>query len=476
MVRRHERQIFPLLRKRALFSGLSHFLLYDFYLSRGAVDENVIAFSNRHENERCLVVVHNRFASTSGWIKMSAAFVGEDRPGGARSLLRKNLGQGLGLHDEPGWFVAFRDLVSGLEYIRSNRDLFARGLSIELNAYQIHVFLDFREMADDAGGHLSRLAAYLQGRGVASLERAGREISLQLLHNALRELCRPEIMERQLAIFHGRPGSKKENALWQELEVKIVILIFQAAAQARTGTANNKAAEAAIEDLLALRSLFRSDRGRPPRRGHAPKVPGDSTTAKKYLQKQFREKAESERLFLLWLYVRRLVEPGTEKRPDDRALFDEWLLDGVLAEILRGWGFAEDGIEPARLMIRIACGFIERIHKNVAAVEETGKSVAAVTGNLIKTMFRDSEVQALLRINRFQDDLYFSKEGFASFCHWLTALILWECLREDEKKLPGSRKSVGETLNLMSFLPVLAAKAEYKLEIFFEKLDQLAAG
>jgi glycosidase len=469
LVRRHERQIFPLLSKRALFSGLSHFLLYDFYLNGGAVDENVIAFSNRHENERCLVVVHNRFASTSGWIKISAAFAGEDRPGGQRSLKQKDLGQGLGLREEPGWFVVFRDLVSGLEYLRSNRDLSARGLAIGLNAYQTHVFLDFREMADDAGGHLARLDAYLQGRGVASMEMAGREMSLQPLHNALRELCRPELLARQRAIFHGHPDSKKEGALWQELEEKINALIFHAAVPARTEAGKRASAEAVIEDLLVLRALFRLDRGRPR------KAAADIPTAKKYLQLHFEEQPAAERLFILWVYVSRLLEMALENRQDNRDLFNEWLLDTVMADILRGWGVVENRIEPHLRMIRLACGFIERIRENVAAEGEAGKGIALATGNLIKDMFRDGDGRALLRINRFQNDLYFSKEGCADFCHWLTALILWESFRQDEKKLPESRKAVGETLNLLGFLPVLAAKAEYKLENFIEKLDQFTA-
>ena len=469
LIRRHERQIFPLLRNRALFSGLSDFMLYDFYQHGGVVDENVIAFSNRHESERCLVVVHNRFASTSGWINMSAAFAGEDRPGGARALQRKNLGQGLGLRDQPGWFVVFHDLVSGLKYIRGNSDLFAQGLAIELNAYQTHVFIDFREMAEDTDGHLARLAAYLQGRGVASLENAGREMALLPLHHALRELCHPEILARQLHVFHGRPGSKKEGELWQELEEKIKNLISHAPGQDKSAAGNRKAVEMLIEELFALRTLFRPDKG------HSKKAADDVQTTKKYLQKQFRENGESARLFLLGLYARCLVEMDTEKRPDDRTLFDEWLLDTVIADIIRGWGVVENRIEPSLRMIRIACGFIERIRENVAAEGEAGKSLAADTGNLIKNMFRDSDVQTLLQVNSFQNDLYFSKEEFESYRHWLTALILWEYFRQGAAKFQERGRSVAETLNLMSYLPVLAAKAKYRLEIFIETLDQFTA-
>ena len=235
---------------------------------------------------------------------------------------------------------------------------------IELGAYQAHVFLDFREMADDAGGQLARLAAYLQGRGVASLERAGREMSLQPLHRAWRELCRTDLLQRQLDIFHGQPGSLLEGALWQELEEKIADLISRAYGDVRAEAGRRRAAEMLLEDLLALRELFF------PERLPLEKAANEVPTARKYLQKQFREKAELERLFLLWLYARHLAATGTEKRADDRILFEEWMLDDVLAESLRGWGFSTGRVEPARLMIRAACGLGPMIRACGAALAQ----------------------------------------------------------------------------------------------------------
>ncbi len=467
LVRRHERQIFPLLRKRALFSGVSDFLLYDFYGSGGAVDENVIAFSNRHEGERCLVVVHNRFASTSGWIRVSAAFSARDGSTGQRALTRQDLGHGLGLGDEPGRFVVFRDQVSGQEYIRSSRELCSAGMFIELHAYQTHVFLDFREMADDAAARLERLAAYLHGRGVPSMERAGLELSLQPLHGAWRELCRSDLLQRQLDIFHGRPGSKKEGTLWQELEEKIIALFVHAGGDARVAGGAPNASEALLDDLLAMRSLFRPERGRPPKRTN------DVPTAKQFLQRLFREKAELERLFLLWLYARRLVETGSSERPDHRTMFAQWLLDGVLAESLRGWGFAESRVEPARLMIRSACGLQAWVQAFRAALAAAGESVPAATGRLVKIMMQDEDVQALLQLHRYRNDLFFNRENFHWFCEWLTVQILWAFHRLAKPEPGHGRLPAAEVVDFMNYMPSLAEKAAYKLPLFLEKLSGL---
>ena len=72
LVARHEREIFPLLHRRWLFAEVDDFALYDFYTSDGAVNEDVFAFSNRRGDARSLVVYHNKYAETSGWIRTAA--------------------------------------------------------------------------------------------------------------------------------------------------------------------------------------------------------------------------------------------------------------------------------------------------------------------------------------------------------------------------------------------------------------------
>jgi hypothetical protein len=62
LVSMHELRIFPLMRKRYLFSGSENFVLYDFYAG-DQVDENVFAFSNRAGDERGLILYHNKTAA-----------------------------------------------------------------------------------------------------------------------------------------------------------------------------------------------------------------------------------------------------------------------------------------------------------------------------------------------------------------------------------------------------------------------------
>jgi glycosidase len=186
LVARHEREIFPLLRRRHVFSGVQGFLLYDFFSTDGSVNEDVFAYSNRRGEERGLVVYNNRYAEAQGWVRTSAAFA--VKTGDGKRLVQKCLGEGLALPDDPACFAVFRDHATGLQYIRGCRDLWEKGLYAELGAYRCQVFLDFSVVHDDDKGRWSGLAADLAGQGVASMDAALRERELRPVREAFRAL------------------------------------------------------------------------------------------------------------------------------------------------------------------------------------------------------------------------------------------------------------------------------------------------
>jgi glycosidase len=158
-VRYHEQIISPLLHRRRVFAGVENFFLYDLFTPEGSVDENVFAYSNRFENERGLVIYHNKFADTRGWIKTSAAYLENGQ------LVQKSLADGLGLPNDG--YVIFRDGITGLEYIRSCREIREQGLYVELGAYKCHTFLDFRTVD---GGEWRMVNEALKGAGVLSMQ------------------------------------------------------------------------------------------------------------------------------------------------------------------------------------------------------------------------------------------------------------------------------------------------------------------
>ncbi len=186
LVELHERLIFPLMKKRRLFSGAANFVLYDF--SNGdTVDENIFAYSNACDNERALIVFHNRFASSSGWIRTSGSRTVKDAAGETRQL-QTTLGEALGINPEGRYYYRFRDSISGLEYLRHGKELDDQGLFLQLDAFACHAFLDFREIRDDDYGTWGKLCRELDGRPVASLDQELRQIQFSATLASLTEL------------------------------------------------------------------------------------------------------------------------------------------------------------------------------------------------------------------------------------------------------------------------------------------------
>ena len=157
----HDWKIFPVLHRRSLFADVENFHLYDLFTANGTVDENVFAYSNVHQDERGLVVYHNRFADTNGWIRMSAAYLDK----GTGDLHQKSLAEALGLPFEG--YVIFKDYVNHLEYIRANEELWQKGMYLELRAYQHHVFMDWRFVDDE---RWRAIYVALKGAGVDSMQ------------------------------------------------------------------------------------------------------------------------------------------------------------------------------------------------------------------------------------------------------------------------------------------------------------------
>jgi len=167
LVSGHEWKIFPLLHRRYVFAESEHFLLYDFYAGEGYVNEDVFAYSNRYGNERGLVIYHNKFAETGGWIKTSAAFMDKT----TEQLTQKMLAEGLDLPYDG--YVIFKDYVTQTEYIRSCREIWEKGLFLHLGAYQHHAFLDWRFVDGDQWG---QVCIALGGAGVESVQTKWQEM------------------------------------------------------------------------------------------------------------------------------------------------------------------------------------------------------------------------------------------------------------------------------------------------------------
>jgi glycosidase len=415
LIRRHEREIFPLLHRRHIFAEVENFLLYDFFTPEGYVNENVFAYSNRAGDplegtaERGLVVYNNKFANARGWIRTSAAY----RPAGTGelTLVQKNLGEGLGLHSDGDYFCIFRDHVTGLEYIRNSKELSDRGLYTELDAFKYRVYLDFREVQDDVARHYANLTAYLDGRGVPSVEEALREIFLQPVQQPFKDIVNAEMLRRLADVRLTEVHERLDDALLAEVEGKMVHLLREARQfSGGDGDPLALAREACYELEAILQLPVLKERFPAPAEMTAQ---GEYLAALRYLQANLEDDPAIWCTLFCWWSVHSLgkVIGQADFEQQSRSWIDEWRLGRSLAAALQELGMAESAAGQALTVIKLVTS-----HQQWLAV---GVSKTKRVYQVLQSLLADGEVQQYLQVNRFNEVLWFSKEAFDQLLWWL---------------------------------------------------------
>lgn len=143
LIERHEKEIFPLLKKRYLFSDVENFEFYDFKNNDEKVIENVFAYSNYVGEERVLVFYNNSIYTYTGKI-FESCYKNRASSDEIKDLKKKILGQALNLPREKDLFCIFREHPSNLEYLRPVLNFFEQPFTLKLKGYEYKVFCDFR--------------------------------------------------------------------------------------------------------------------------------------------------------------------------------------------------------------------------------------------------------------------------------------------------------------------------------------------
>jgi hypothetical protein len=420
LINRHRREIFPLLHKRYVFAEVENFLLYDFYAPEGHVNEHVFAYSNRSGHERGLVIYHNRWAETRGWLKTSAAYLDKNQDEGV--LIQSDLGNGLGLQNDPQIYTIFRDLITGLEYIRNNRELHERGLYVELGAYKYQVYLDFREVADNEWGQYAQLNDYLNGRGVPSIEEAIKEIFLQPIHYPFKELVNPDMFKWLLdnRAFSKAIDQDQIQTATSEVKQKMGHLVRQINQLIGCEADDQALAEDTRQMLEATLYL--------------PLLPQKYPDDKNIYTKITKFTAPSETpeywcLLFSWIFTHNLGKTFCEKDEyieRSRSLIDEWLLGKIIAQTMDELQpppqAGQDSVELLKILVAQQKWFAEAPNKKAAP-------------QVLKSWLSDPEIQDYLRINRYEGVLWFNQEALEKLLRTLLAVALIANLSDPESPI-----------------------------------------
>jgi glycosidase len=432
LVRRHEREIFPVVRKRRLFAGADNFLLYDFYDPDGKVNENVFAYSNRADGEKALVVYNNKYEAARGWINTAAA---RNVQG---VLVRQNVDQGLELTSQNGIFYEFRDLKSGLRYLRTGREISEKGLYVQLDGFQFHVFTDFQERHDNEDADLAKLCRHLNGQGVADLSEALQEMKHGAVIAALRTLINAE--EIQSLLRQPDP----DLFFLQVSQFFAAVKKYTGATAEVTPLVNNLTETWKVMNYNFSKILYEPHE----------RIQSAAEYIKAVVPVEKRKK-----MLLTWLALEDL---GRLKAAQDwgrvSALwFDQWLFAKTIRETFADFGWdQEEAVKNTRL-VRVLIAFAHVF----AASEEVAGNLAAMLDN--------PEVRNFLGVNSYDGVWWFRKENLEELIGWVFILSVLGILRKNPDRettvalVEIQYQAVQRLLNL-------AAGAGYRLDNFQAQL------
>ncbi len=433
LVWRHYHEIFPIMKKRPLFAEVCNFLLYDLYLPEGRVNENVFAYSNRLGHERALVVFNNCFEQTTGWIKTSAGYRQNDE------IRTGSLSEGLGISRDERSFIIFKDHASGMEFIRSCREIADNGLLVALDGYKYNVFLDFREVQPSKLRPYDRLSAELNGRGTLSIERAALTMSLSPLHRTVTAVLAAGLLP---------PAAKEceEEVRILEFEKDVAALLDRVALQ--FSELMEKPLAVPVELAVQAAELYREVLRFP---ALLKKVPNS-----RKLQAALglsNDGAEYRAIAWQWILLDTLQQMTVSAGELHSNLIDDWLMVEALEAIYQASPMI--GIPGEHLPDLLVC----MITPKPAAAPEEVFPVRMLT--LFQTLFTLNQPH-LSRMLQFDDRN--QKNWFRE--HRFSLLVAWLALQEllQEPKTPTELEvSVGEWVEASENLDMQAFLSGYEM-------------
>ncbi|PIO48952.1 MAG: alpha-amylase [[Chlorobium] sp. 445] len=446
LIARHEREIFPLLKRRYLFAEVDNFYLYDFITLENKVDENVFAFSNQYGNERALVIYHNKFATTRGWIRTSVAFLEEGQ------LTKRTLAEALHLSQKPNTYTIFRDFISGLEYIRANSELSEQGMYFELQAYKYAVFMEFREVVPTKLKPYDELARLLNGQGVPSIEDEVMHLSLRPVHQAIAEAICPDVLKELMqGWLYGKINSQAVLLFKEKLRA---ILQAKDTVENHVGDEKHFIDESANK-YVALMMLANLERL--------------SADEEKDWKQFFRQLLPREdhgdsawRVLLIWLFVQHLDAVRQTAVDIQLNVVRDWRLEKFIVQSLTQSELDENRAHAETELIRL---LVER-------ERYTGETRDIKTA--LKGLLESHEADRFIGLNVFQGTEYFNKERFEMLVSALYALSAIEDLAATSsppKLTTDLEDRFAKRFETLNQLVRDAERTGYRLKDFLKSLD-----
>ncbi len=466
LIWRHNKELFPLIKMRYLFSQVENFEFFDFVDKNGELNHNVYAFSNRSGNEIALVIYNNSYYETEGCIIYSNPKMISGN-GGMKSP--RHISELLSIKEFHDYYYIYTDHRTQLQYLISGKEIAEQGYKTYLFGYQYRVCLHFREVFDREGRY-EKLYILLNGKGVSSVDEALKEMELLPLHSRYENFFSYDNMEKIRTYLVHKPDKKKkeeELALPGKLDKELGLLVNEFNHYLNGKTSSEKFEKKFHNDLADSRIFFQF---------------WIAHNSRKSLTKWMKScdeflpvnsKVETNRDYITFINLILIKQLFSKKTDNEKIykLFDELLLSKPVTHILQKQLNGSSLHQRIELIKILLISFL--MEKNKPANDKKTKMTVKsdVEKNNIFTSIRvllnEDNVHKFLRVNEFEGITYFNKERFEELLRWLLLFSLAKSKSNISEKTDTKEKATKTTIDkeILTF-----AKNTY--ERFIELIDK----
>ncbi|MDA3809493.1 MAG: alpha-amylase family glycosyl hydrolase [Spirochaetaceae bacterium] len=372
VVRRHEIEIFPILRKRSLFVSAYNFRLFDLNDEHGTVNGNVFAYSNRQGSENILVFYNNVYGRASGTIKDSVPY--NEINGEHSSFQQNSLAESLNLTNDGEHYCLLKEIKSDTWYIRNSKELFDKGLFVHLNGYESQVFTDIHEMKNSDSNNIAAICRKLNGSGTKDLDREYREMIFKPIYSVLNPLINKSVFEK----INSDDINFKTFA--ETIKEKLTSAVT-AIKSFSSGTGDVALITKKIIETIAKTEDFKKIQTEP---------------------LNFEKKIS---LYLMAIFEQfGHIVSSIDGSRINRDLLDNWMISGYIRDVFYDENYDETFVSSLIMTIRY---FIESIN------EEKILDISLMELQKLNGFGK------LIGLNNYEGALWFSKEKFESLLWWL---------------------------------------------------------
>jgi hypothetical protein len=477
LVDRHSREIFPILRKRSVFSEVKNYWLYDFIDNNGQLNENVFVYTNESRGEKSLVLFNNKYESTSGKFLNSRQKLNGNSSGN-NYLHNISIGDNLHIKNSDFHFYIMRDITTGLEYFYNGTEIYHNGIFVNLGGYEYRVFLFFEEVFDSSGDSY-KFYKENYGRGIYSIKDELKKIKLSAIHNSFEKMFDEDIITQYCDLLLLKKKSLKEK---QKFEQKLVknISIFSDEISNQFNVVSNKEkfnqelSSSIIENINYFNQMIKVLKNS--------KIKVDSE-----ILKFFKDYTE-EKWFLQFLII--IVTRLKNLFLVDDRIYNEYMSELMLNEpIVKVFikNISEkEKINSQILLINLILQFEEKFEK----IEEIPDEFLSLrSGKQLYEYFFIHEIKYLtdlvkselgksyLEVNKYKDKTYFSKERFEDLIDAVTLYVIKKYSQSDASlvEISANKKKLEIRITkkmyvLNQYLRIQANNSEYIYDDLLENL------